>query len=56
MDGNSDQLTRVGTDEVTRVGYSPAAIAVSGATGYVVNTIDSTVTPVNRAPGRPPAR
>jgi YVTN family beta-propeller protein len=54
VDGDTDQVTRLtsqGTPAVTRVGYSPAAIAVSGGTGYVVNTIDSTVTPVNLPTG-----
>ena len=52
VDGNSDQLTRLGHGQATRVGNSPAAIAVSGATAYVVNTIDGTVTPVDTATGR----
>jgi YVTN family beta-propeller protein len=52
VDGNSDQVTRLGGPTVTRVGYSPAAIAVSGSTGYVVNTIDSTVTPLNTRTGK----
>ena len=45
-------MTRVGGPTVTRVGYSPAAIAVSGSTAYVVNTIDSTVTPLNTRTGK----
>jgi YVTN family beta-propeller protein len=52
VDGNSDEVTRAGDQTVTRVGYSPAAIAVSGATAYVVNTIDSTVTPLNIRTGK----
>jgi Phosphoesterase family len=52
VDGNSDQLTRLGRGQATRVGNSPAAIAVSGATAYVVNTIDGTVTPVDTSTGR----
>jgi len=57
-DGNSDQLTRLGARTATRVGavarvgYSPAAIAVSGGTGYVVDTISGTVTPVDVATGK----
>jgi DNA-binding beta-propeller fold protein YncE len=35
-----------------RVGYSPEAIAVSGTTAYVVNTIDSSVTPVSTGTGK----
>ena len=53
VDGNSDQLTRLGRGQATRVGNSPAAIAVSGATAYVVNTIDGTVTPIDTATGCP---
>jgi YVTN family beta-propeller protein len=34
-----------------RVGYSPASIAVRGASAYVVNTIDSTVTVLNTTTG-----
>jgi YVTN family beta-propeller protein len=52
VDGNSDQLTRLGRDQATRVGDSPAAIAVSGTTAYVVNTIDGTVTPVDVRTGK----
>jgi YVTN family beta-propeller protein len=52
VDGNSDEVTRLGGPTVTRVGYSPAAIAVSGSTAYVVNTIDSTVTPLNTRTGK----
>ncbi len=52
VDGDSDQLTRLGANRAIPVGYSPAAIAVSGATGYVVNTIDSTVTPVSLRTGK----
>jgi YVTN family beta-propeller protein len=52
VDGNSDQLTRLGRGQATRVGNSPAAIAVSGTTAYVVNTIDGTVTPVDTSTGR----
>ena len=52
VDGNSDELTRLSTGQRTRVGYSPAAIAVSGGTAYVVNTIDSTVTPVDVRTGK----
>ena len=37
---------------MTRVGYSPEAIAVSATAGYVVNTIDGTVTPVDVTTGR----
>lgn len=53
VDGNSDEVTRLGTGQQTRVGFSPAAIAVSGATAYVVNTIDSTVTPLAVRTGKP---
>jgi YVTN family beta-propeller protein len=52
VDGNTDQVTRLGQPGPTPVGYSPAAIAVSGGTAYVVNTIDSTVTPVDTATGK----
>jgi hyaluronoglucosaminidase len=52
VDGNSDELTKLGSDTATRVGYSPDAIAVSGTTAYVVNTIDSTVTPVDTRTGK----
>ena len=52
VDGNSDELTKLGADTATRVGYSPDAIAVSGTTAYVANTIDSTVTPVNIRTGK----
>jgi YVTN family beta-propeller protein len=34
------------------VGYSPAAIAISGTTAFVVNTISGTVTPVSTRTGR----
>jgi len=51
VDGNSDEVTRLGTGAATRVGYSPEAIAVSGTTAYVVNAIDSTVTPVDTRTG-----
>jgi YVTN family beta-propeller protein len=52
VDGNSDEVTRLGSGAVTRVGYSPTAIAVSGTTAYVVNSIDSTVTPLNTTTGK----
>ncbi len=52
VDGNSDELTKLGAETTTRVGYSPDAIAVSGTTAYVVNTIDSTVTPVDTRTGK----
>jgi YVTN family beta-propeller protein len=52
VDGNSDELTKLGTDTTTRVGYSPDAIALSGTNAYVVNTIDGTVTPVDARTGK----
>jgi DNA-binding beta-propeller fold protein YncE len=52
VDGNTDEVTRLGSSAAARVGYSPAAIAVSGSTAYVVNTIDSTVTPLNTRTGK----
>ena len=44
--------TSTGSDQATRVRNSPAAIAVSGTTAYVVNTIDGTVTPVDVRTGK----
>jgi YVTN family beta-propeller protein len=52
VDGNSDELTRLGSEQETDVGNSPTAIAVSGTTAYVANAIDSTVTPVNLTTGK----
>jgi hypothetical protein len=52
VDGNSDELTKLGADTATRVGYSPDAIAVSGTNAYVANTIDGTVTPVDVRTGK----
>jgi hyaluronoglucosaminidase len=52
VDGNADEITRLGTGVATQVGYSPDAIAVDGTTGYVVNTIDGTVTPVDVRTGK----
>jgi hypothetical protein len=52
VDGNADEITRLGTGSATRVGYSPDAIAVDGTTGYGVNTIDGTVTPVDVRTGK----
>jgi len=52
VDGNSDEVTRPGSQTATRVGYSPTAIAVSGTTAYVANSIDSTVTPLNTSTGK----
>jgi hypothetical protein len=33
VDGNADQITRLGTGPAPQVGYSPDAIAVNGTTG-----------------------
>jgi hypothetical protein len=52
VDGNSDEVTQLGSQATTRVGYSPTAIAVSGTTAYVANSIDSTVTPLNTRTGK----
>lgn len=34
------------------MGYSPAAIGISGSTAYVVNVISGTVTPISTTTGR----
>ncbi|HTU07798.1 MAG TPA: alkaline phosphatase family protein, partial [Trebonia sp.] len=52
VDGNSDEVARLGAGTATRVGYSPDAIAVSGTTAYVVNTIAGTVTPLDTSTGQ----
>ncbi|MGH3398891.1 MAG: YncE family protein [Streptosporangiaceae bacterium] len=45
-------ITATGRARTIRVGYSPAAVAVSGGTAYVVGTISGTVTPIDAATGR----
>jgi hypothetical protein len=52
VDGNSDELTKLGADTATRVGYSPDAIAVSGTNAYVAAAIGGTVTPVSLRTGQ----
>lgn len=55
VDGNTDRVTRISTatrhTSAVRTGYSPDAVAVSGNTPYVVNTISGTLLPVGH--GKP---